>query len=633
MKLNPETGQALGAINGPASIDGKQILPLGASASWLNRDTIIYGTWDDGVRTTYSDIRTYHVPTGQVSILIKQGFNFLQAGGNRWQAWLGSVGLYGAVNDELGGLGGGRHGGVSWDGTVGIIPSYQQGIGLTLYAADGRVTEVPGFGAQGYGIQVLGPTSVLWTSNEGIRGFNVNVPSVQVGYAFEPRRCYFPERKEEKEWICYWSNDYNGYVVHPYDKLEGYVLNTTGNAFWPDAIAWKGKIRVAFSWRQGEFPEDVRIFDVDLDAPRTQFYPNRSHAGATTQEQEAAAARVFISGDYTAELATRGDVYRSLVRPQLGLYEDDIVYRLAMLATNVLEPLKKRYPRLVIKSGFREVNGGIGQHERGEAVDIQLANQTDDSLLEMAKWIRDNLPYDQLILNFSNQSRPWIHVSFSPDALRQEVLTKDYADGFTPGLAIVEQLTGEQRAEALRQQSKLDDMIISEMTRMQARETRGGYAPVYGDEVADSSTYVSEGVPVGEGGSGGQSGEGNGSDYTAVVKCVIDQLYKNGVPGGFSNEQKCFAVVCRVAWLLKDKGVGLCLKAGGSNIFSWNGYSFSSQRICFSDGTSYDIIGGASSGGLSPQWNPDYPPAGAEAYLPAIDPGTEINMDWLSCPV
>lgn len=658
MKLNRVTGQALGGKNAMAHIDGRMILPSGCSAAWLNEETVIYGQrqlpdptqdvtnpdvlLESRARNDQSFIRTYHVPTGTKKVLIDRPFNGISAGGNRWVAWLGGYGIYGDMRDPVGGLPYGPwfDQAVSWDGTIAIIPNYQKGAGMTLYAVDGRVTEVPDWDEQfpvQYGFKLCGPTSAIWSGTaDGIRGINVRVPSVQLGFAHEPIRIEVPTASGTDEWITYWSNSYGAQVLHPYDELKGYVINTSGNAYWPDAMYWKGKIRIAFSWRQGELVDDARIMDVDLKSPRTvlkQPAGNPTPKGTVEDAKQAAAKRIYLTGDLTANLAVRADSDTSLVRPQLGLYEDDIVYRLSMLATNVLEPLKKQYPTMVIKSGFREVNGGMGQHEKGEAVDIQLSNQTDDRLLQCAKWIRDNLPFDQLILNWSQQSSPWIHVSFSPDSLRQDVQTKDLADNFTQGLAIVRPLVGEAAAAQLREQKVLDTLIISEMEAMQARESRGGVATVYADAAMDAGAsgygvYAANGEP-----GGGGSGTGNGTEYSGVVKCVIDQLYKNGVPAGFSNEQKCFNVVLRVAWLLRTVGVGLCKKEGGSNTFKYGGYEFSSQRICFADGTSYDIIGGASEGNLHPQWNPDSVPAGPDKYVVALDPGTDINMDWLTCQV
>ena len=58
----------------------------------------------------------------------------------------------------------------------------------------------------------------------------------------------------------------------------------------------------------------------------------------------------------------------------------------------------------------------------------------------MAKWIEENLEFDQLILEFYTPGIPdsgWVHVSYRPDANRASVLTAMKENGKTvykPGL-------------------------------------------------------------------------------------------------------------------------------------------------------------------------------------------------------
>lgn len=178
------------------------------------------------------------------------------------------------------------------------------------------------------------------------------------------------------------------------------------------------------------------------------------------------------------------------ITQQLGLLEDDIVYRLALLCVNVLQPLRDHYPNIVVTSGFRQTNNGISQHELGEAADIQIRNQTPELLYEVADYIQKNLPFDQLVLNFTKVGggQPWIHVSFSADNNREQVLTKDYADNFHEGLFLVDPLTGEAAAEALRQQAEQDALIFAELDNLHKREERlGTKSSVIADEAADET--------------------------------------------------------------------------------------------------------------------------------------------------
>lgn len=164
----------------------------------------------------------------------------------------------------------------------------------------------------------------------------------------------------------------------------------------------------------------------------------------------------------------------SIVTPQLGLLEDDIVYRLSLLAVNVLQPLKDKYPNVVVVSGFRQVNTGVGQHELGEAVDIQIRNQTAAQLYEVADYIQKFLNFDQLVLNWTDvgDGQGWIHVSFSPMTLRGQVLTKDFADSFHEGLFLCDPYTGEEAAAVLRTQADDDAAVMQELQNLQARQNR-----------------------------------------------------------------------------------------------------------------------------------------------------------------
>jgi zinc D-Ala-D-Ala carboxypeptidase len=190
-----------------------------------------------------------------------------------------------------------------------------------------------------------------------------------------------------------------------------------------------------------------------------------------------------------------------LLTPQLGLLEDDFAYRLSLLCVNVLQPLKDKYPNIVVISGFRQTNSGIGQHELGEAVDVQIHNQTPELLYEVADYIQKNLNFDQLVLNYTNigDGLGWIHVSFSAQSLRSQVLTKDFADTFHDGLFLVEPLTGEAAAAALRDQATSDALILSELQNIQTRQTRQGQQPT---AVAIATAATDSGS------SGGSSGLG-----------------------------------------------------------------------------------------------------------------------------
>jgi hypothetical protein len=217
-----------------------------------------------------------------------------------------------------------------------------------------------------------------------------------------------------------------------------------------------------------------------------------------------------------------GGAHGSLINAQLGLLEDDIAYRLALLAVNILQPLKDKYPNIIVTSGFRQNNTGIGQHELGEACDIQIHNQTPELLYEVADYISKFLNFDILILNWTTvgTGEPWIHVSFSPKSLRSTVLTKDFADVFHEGLFIIEPLSGEALAAAQREQAAQDELILSELQTLQSRQVKLGTVP---PEVTDANTSATASSGDGSGiidGGGTPSlltGPGFGLDSVTIV--------------------------------------------------------------------------------------------------------------------
>jgi hypothetical protein len=109
-----------------------------------------------------------------------------------------------------------------------------------------------------------------------------------------------------------------------------------------------------------------------------------------------------------------------------------VITALKTLCERVLEPVRKHFGRpMAINSGYRSpaVNKAVGgaadsQHVRGEAADIEIPGLANG---DIAIWIRDNLAFDQLILEAYRPGQPssgWVHVSFTTrQPLRKSVLT------------------------------------------------------------------------------------------------------------------------------------------------------------------------------------------------------------------
>jgi hypothetical protein len=123
----------------------------------------------------------------------------------------------------------------------------------------------------------------------------------------------------------------------------------------------------------------------------------------------------------------------------------DELNNLLQLCANVLQPIRDHYQKGVkVNSGYRspDVNAKVGgsrtsDHTRGMAADIEIPGVPN---AELATYIRDNLAYTQLILEFYTPGVPdsgWVHVSYDEQDLKKQVLTATRKDGKTvylPGL-------------------------------------------------------------------------------------------------------------------------------------------------------------------------------------------------------
>ena len=112
---------------------------------------------------------------------------------------------------------------------------------------------------------------------------------------------------------------------------------------------------------------------------------------------------------------------------------------LKSLCTHVLQPIRDHFSRVVsVSSGYRspELCVAIGsstksQHARGEAADFEIFGVSNK---ELADYINEHLDYDQLILEYWNESDPnsgWGHCSYSENNNRKQYLKAFKVDGST----------------------------------------------------------------------------------------------------------------------------------------------------------------------------------------------------------
>jgi len=117
----------------------------------------------------------------------------------------------------------------------------------------------------------------------------------------------------------------------------------------------------------------------------------------------------------------------------------EITSNLQALAVHVLQPVRDHYGKGVkVNSGYRspDVNAKVGgsrtsDHCRGMAADIEIPGVPNH---ELAEWIRSNLLFTQVILEFYTQGVPdsgWVHVSYDHENLKKQALTAVKEDGKT----------------------------------------------------------------------------------------------------------------------------------------------------------------------------------------------------------
>lgn len=143
----------------------------------------------------------------------------------------------------------------------------------------------------------------------------------------------------------------------------------------------------------------------------------------------------LLSPNFQLRDLSIGALFPHAVQGQAGFTLSQIVCNLKALCLNVIEPLLSQYPAgLRINSGFRKMTSGRSQHEKGMAVDIQWVGIPVADYLPRAQWVRDNIAFDQLIMEHGNSI--WLHISYDRTvAQRRNVLTM-VNQTYQPGLRL-----------------------------------------------------------------------------------------------------------------------------------------------------------------------------------------------------
>ena len=146
-----------------------------------------------------------------------------------------------------------------------------------------------------------------------------------------------------------------------------------------------------------------------------------------------------LSPNYKVRSLSLDCFFAHKIKAQRGLSFEDIVCNLKALAVNILEPLKAQYPKIRVNSAFRGTpslpGNAVSQHEKGQAVDIQIPDMASKDYLPVAEWCVKNLPFDQIIFEHGNTI--WLHISYDRNKKKQRKEQKTMINGnFTDGLTL-----------------------------------------------------------------------------------------------------------------------------------------------------------------------------------------------------
>ena len=112
---------------------------------------------------------------------------------------------------------------------------------------------------------------------------------------------------------------------------------------------------------------------------------------------------------------------------------------LKLLCTHILQPVRDHFEQVVsVSSGYRspELCTAIGskttsQHAKGQAADFEIFGLSNR---ELANYIKENLDYDQLILEYWKKEDPnsgWVHCSYDVSVNRKQYLKAYKENGRT----------------------------------------------------------------------------------------------------------------------------------------------------------------------------------------------------------
>ncbi len=122
----------------------------------------------------------------------------------------------------------------------------------------------------------------------------------------------------------------------------------------------------------------------------------------------------------------------------------ELIPAMVRVAEHILEPVRVQFRTPIVPESFYRcpaLNTAVksknpnSQHTKGEAVDFEIAGFTN---YEIAKWISENLDFDQLILECyvpGDPSSGWVHVSYASISENRREILHYNGKFYAPGLS------------------------------------------------------------------------------------------------------------------------------------------------------------------------------------------------------
>tara|TARA_R100001510_G_scaffold14136_1_gene11298 strand:- start:871 stop:1320 length:450 start_codon:yes stop_codon:yes gene_type:complete len=138
---------------------------------------------------------------------------------------------------------------------------------------------------------------------------------------------------------------------------------------------------------------------------------------------------MYLSTNFSLEEMCKSS---TALRKNINNSPDDLqVQCMTALCENILQPIRDEFGPFIVSSGFRSIalcqaigSKATSQHAKGQAADFEVPGVDN---YELALWIADNLPYDQLILEYySGGNSGWIHCSYVPNGRKQKLTIDNY---------------------------------------------------------------------------------------------------------------------------------------------------------------------------------------------------------------